>query len=313
MAWLGELIHGQKPEVAPFEPTDPLQELLKLLSGEIKDWPQISQLGDLFQKDVFSKLEAAGIPFRNIVEMGSQNVEQAQKNALALQKGIMPPLDVKANLRGSAFQNLGSGLLGSFAGTANSLRNLGIGGYEAMQKGVGMASEAGNAAQRWMQMAMGTVLPAASQLYSPEWFTQFMAQQRQAKQATQQMRYNVAAAPDPVISGIAGTVMNLVGAYLGAGRGGGGNMLQTSDPNAMANVQSVPAGGVGGGWAQFTGQPYDMLGSNTGANTTIQYNAPAFQTNPDGSLFYPTTSQTTPATTTASTTQTSNPFNIYQI
>jgi hypothetical protein len=111
---------------------------------------------------------------------------------------------------------------------------------DAMQKGAGLASEAGNAAQRWMQMAMGTVLPASSQLYSPEWFSQFMAQQRQAKQANQQMRYNVAAAPDPVVSGIAGTVMNLVGAYLGAGRGGGGgNMLQTSDPNAMANANML--------------------------------------------------------------------------
>lgn len=245
-----EMIHGKKPEVAPFEPTDPLDELMKLLSGEIKDWPQIQKLGDLFQSDVFQKLSQAGLDLKSLISAGGENAAQTMKNALSLQKGILPPEAMKEIFRSSAFQNLGSGLMGSMAGTANSLRNLGVGALGALQTGAGLASEAGNAVQRWMGISQGTMLPAASQLYSPEWFSQFMAQQRAAKQATKQMRYNVAAAPDPVVSGIAGTVMNLVGAYLGAGRGGGGNMLATTDPNGLANAQQLNAGGT----ASFTNQ-----------------------------------------------------------
>lgn len=261
-----EMIHGKKPEVAPFIPTDPLEELRKLLEGEIKDYPSISKLGELFQEDIFSKLSAAGLDLRSLIGLGGENVEQAQKNALALQKGQLPPEDIAAIQRNSAFQSLGSGLMGSQMAGANSLRNLGIGVLQGQEKGAALASEAGNAAQRWQQIAMGTVLPPSSQLYSPDWFTQFMAQQRAAKQATKQFKYNVAAAPDPVVSGIAGTVMNLVGAYLGAGRGGGGNMLQTSDPNGIQNAALVNAGQP----ASYTNQ----YGTSTvGPLEDISYNA----------------------------------------
>jgi hypothetical protein len=252
-----EMIHGAKPEVAPFEATNPIEELMKLLTGEIKDWPQIQKLGDMFQSDVFQKMSQAGLDLKSLISAGGENAAQTLKNALSLQKGIMPDLDLKANLRGSAFQNLSSGLLGSMAGTANSLRNVGLGAYEAMKQGVGMASEAGNAVQRWMGISQGTMLPASSQLYSPEWFSQFMAQQRAAKQATKQFQNNVNAAPDPVVSGIAGTVMNLVGAYLGAGRGGGGNMLGTTDYTKLG------AGGYAG-TAVNQGSNADVMGGVVG-------------------------------------------------
>lgn len=303
-----EMIHGAKPEVAPFEKTDPIEELMKLLSGEIKDWPQIQKLGDLFQSDVFQKLSNAGLDLKSIISGGGENVQQTLTNALSLQKGELPEAAKKEIFRSSAFQNLGSGLMGSAMGGANSLRNLGIGTLDAMQKGAGLASEAGNASQRWMQMAQGTMLPASSQLYSPEWFSQFMAQQRQAKQATQQMRNNVAAAPDPVISGIAGTVMNLVGAYLGAGRGGGGNMLATSDPNKTApayvggNVSTPSGANYGQGPAGYQvgtsgynneiGAPADtgfyqspFVNTNIAGNTPAGYN---FSAVPPGS--YPSNS-----------------------
>ena len=240
-----ELIHGKKPEVAPFLPTDPLEELRKLLSGEIKDWPQITELSNLFQTYMMGALDKAIPGFSDILKTGGEDTQAILDSAQPLIQGEVPEDVAKQVFRTAAFQSLGAGTLGGPMGSALAARNLGLTSLDLMKQGTDMATAGTNAAQRWQQIAMGTILDPSKQLYSPEWFSTFMAGQRAAKQATKQFKNNVDAAPDPVVSGISGTIMNLLGAYLGAGRGGGGgNTLATTGASSWGGNVAQGTGAV---------------------------------------------------------------------
>jgi hypothetical protein len=247
MASLSSLIHGEKPKVAPFEETDPIEMLKKLLSGEITDWPQIQQLGELFQNTQFTQLANAIPGIREIFKLGGENVAQAQKNALSLQKGELPPEDIAAIFRTSAAQNLKSGQLFSGMGGANALRNVGLGTLEGQMKGEDLATSAGNAAQRWMQMAQSTMLPSSAYLYSPDWFTDFMAKQAADKRNVKQFKYNVDAAPDPQWADRAKMFASLLGSFAGPG---GSSMGQYA---SGSYGQNFGGGGGGGGGSSYGG------------------------------------------------------------
>lgn len=235
-------VFGQKPQVAPFEPTDPLKELGSLLGGEIKDWPQIEQLSNLYQTYMMGALNEAIPGFSDILKAGGTDTEALLTQAEPLIKGEIPPDVAQSVMRSAAFQSLGSGTMGSPMAGALTARDLGVTSLDLMSQGANLLGAGGNAAQRWAQIASGTILPPSSQLYSPEWFSTFMAQQRAAKQATQQLRYNVAAAPDPAAAGISGTIMNLLGAYLGHGMGGGGGSITPSYGSIIGSSMQQPGG-----------------------------------------------------------------------
>jgi hypothetical protein len=237
-----DLVFGQKPEVAPFLPTDPLAELSVLLGGEIRDWPQIEQLSNMYQSYMFSALEEAVPGFRDILKQGGIDTEALLKEADPLIHGQIPEDVAGEVMRSSAFQSLGAGTLGAPIGTALTARDLGRTSLDLMTQGANLLGSAGNAAQRWAGLAGSTILNPSTQLYSPEWFSTFMAQQRAAQQATKQLGYNVAAAPDPAAAGISGTLMNLLGAYLGHGMGGGGQITP------QYNVNAIEGQGFGGGY-----------------------------------------------------------------
>ena len=280
---LSKAIHGTKPKVAPWVETDPAKSLDKLLNGEITDWPEIQQLSQLFQQNQFEQM---GFDLPGLLALGGENAAQTEKNALAWQKGEIPQEAQDALRRFGANQNLNSGFgfWSPSAGGANQIRNFfaGPGGLLDYQKaGIDAAAAGGNATQRWQQIAKSTMLPENAYLYSPQYFNDFMAKQAAAKRDALQQKYNVAAEPDPAWAQRGKLAASVLGAYLGGGMGG------ASAGNSLNYTQSVPTGGASSLWAQATGQPYDIMGSNTGANTSIQYNAPPFQTNPDGSLYYP--------------------------
>lgn len=260
MATFGELIHGRKPEIAPFIPTDPIQQLQALLKGETGAFPQITQLSNLYQNYMLGALNQAIPGFTDLMKQGGENAAQTEKNALALQQGQLPPEDIAAMFRTSAAQNLGSGLLGSPAGNANALRNLGIGVLQGQQMGAQLAETGTNAAQRWAQIASGTILPPSQQLYSPEWFTNFMAQQHQAEQATRQMRYNVAAAPDPAWADRAKMFASIVGMATGAG-GGLGNSIGQSYNSSFGGMGAGGAQNWMGNYGQGTGMQQANFGN----------------------------------------------------
>ena len=282
MATISKLIHGTKPKVAPFVATDPTKSLDKLLSGEMTDWPEIQQLSQLFQQNQFEQM---GFDLPGLLSLGGENAAQTEKNALAWQKGEIPQEAQDALRRFGAQQNLtsGMGFWNPSAGGANQIRNFfsGPGGLLDYQKaGIDAAAAGGNATQRWQQIAQGTMLPQSAYLYSPQYFNDFMAKQAAAKRDALQQKYNIAAQPDPAWADRAALAGNILGLYAG-GKGGAGSSMNT------ASREQIPAGGAAGLWAQATGQPYDVLGSNTGATTTGWNNAVPFQTNPDGSLYYP--------------------------
>lgn len=244
MASLSALIHGSKPEVAPFIPTDPIEMLKKLISGEITDYPQIEQLGNLFQQDMFDKFGAAGLDLRSLIEMGGKDAQTLLEQAAPLERGEIPE-DVRNQvLRSAAFQSLGSGTIGGPMGMALGARNLGLTSLDLMRQGSDLATAGGNAAQRWSQIATGTILPPSSQLYSPQWYTQFMAEQNQAKQATKQLKYNVAAAPDPAWADRANLVASIIGMYLGGPAGG--NVKATGSYGSMFGAGGQQPGATPG-------------------------------------------------------------------
>ena len=279
MADLSQLIHGTKPKVAPFVATNPDETLKKLLNGEITDWPEIQQLSQLFQNKQFEEM---GFDLPGLLSLGGQDAQTLLEQAGTMEKGQIPADVAQQVMRSSAFQSLGAGSLGGPMGSALAARNLGLTSLDMIKQGADLATSGGNAAQRWASIAQGTMLPQSAYLYSPQWYTDFMAQQAAAKRDALQQKYNIAAQPDPAWADRAKLAGSILGAYAG-GPGGAqaGNSMNT------ASQQQVPAGGASGAWAQLTGQPYDIMGSNTGAFTTEQNNAPPFLTNPDGSLYYP--------------------------
>jgi hypothetical protein len=267
MATFGELIHGRKPDVAPFIPTDPMAELQKLLSGEITDFPQITQLSDLYQKYMMGALDQAIPGFTDSMKTGGADTQALLGRAGQFLTGNLPPDVMAKTFRDSAFQNLGSGLMGSPAGGANAARNLGLTSLDVMKQGAGFLDAGTNAAQRWAQIASGTILPPSQQLYSPEWFTNFMAQQNQAKQNTQQFRYNVAAQPDPAWADRAKLFASITGSFAGAQ--GAGNSMNTYS-------QLYGGGGAGGSgptnWGSNMGQGTGAGGGYPGVGPQGQAN-----------------------------------------
>jgi len=256
MATFGELIHGRKPDVAPFIPTDPMEELQKMLSGEIGDWGQITDLSNLYQQYMLGALDTAVPGFTGLLKTGAAGTQDELTRARQFLSGELPP-DIMSNVfRQSAFQNLGSGLYGSPAGGANQARQLGLSSLDLIKQGAGLLDEGTNASQRWAQIASGTILPPSQQLYSPEWFTNFMAQQNQLRQATKQFRYNVAAQPDPAWADRAKLFASIVGMAAGGGMGGGG--LNPTGSYAQ-NMAALNAGGGAANWsgnvAQGAGYP----------------------------------------------------------
>jgi hypothetical protein len=280
MAGIETLIHGRKPDIVDFKATDPIEMLKKLLNGEISDWPQIQQLSQLFQQNQFDQM---GFDLKGLLAAGGENAAQTEKNALAWQKGEIPPEAQEALRRFGAQQNMtsGMGFWNPEAGGANQIRNFfaGPGGLMDYQKaGIDAAAAGGNATQRWQQIAQGTMLPASSYLYSPQWFTQYMAEQEQAREANKQLKFNTAAAPDPAAAGIAGTVTGIIGAIYGHG-GGGNNYSDYQGQYANATKGNIPVSqfsGLGGTISDFfggnlgqTGNTPPYMGMGGGPNSDV--------------------------------------------
>lgn len=203
MANLSDLIHGTKPQVAGFIPTDPIEMLNQLLHGEIKSWPQIEQLGNLYQQYMLQSYDQAIPGFSDMLKEGAASAKEMVEGKI--------PQDVQGVVNRTAAER---GLASGF-GTIDPRDLMGQTSMDVMKEGQ-------NAAQRWMSMAQGTIMPPSSQLYTPQWYTQFMAEQNQARQATQQFKYNVAAMPDPAWADRGKLLAAYGGMALGGAMGGGG-------------------------------------------------------------------------------------------
>jgi hypothetical protein len=289
MATFGELIHGRKAEFAPLHILDPTDLLRQMLGGEIQDWPQIQQIGDLFQNYMVSGIENLVPNFSDLLKEGGTAAQTLLDQALPLERGEIPE-DVRQQVyRSGAFQSLGAGTAGSPMSSALTARDLGLTSLDLMKQGAGLAEAGGNAAQRWAGLASGTMLNPQSQMYSPEWFAQFRQQQETAKTASKQLRYNLAAQPDPAWADRAKMFANILGMVGGGGMGGGGGLGGAIGSGYAANAAALggaggmggPGMGLGGGYpASYS--PYSMqsnlnpgLGQNPGflSNFMNSYNS----------------------------------------
>jgi hypothetical protein len=293
-------VFGSTPDVAPFIPTDYGQEQLNALLQNIGAFPDIEQLGNLYQQYIMGAYKQAGFDLPSLLGKGTGIAGQELDIAKEELTGAIPK-DVQSQIaESSAFQSLLSGTSGGGMASANQARNLGLTSLDMQQRGAQMAGQAGNAAQLWASLARGTMMDPSSMLVTPQQRAAFQQEQNALKQATQQFGYNVAAMPNPVAAGISGTIMNLLGAYLGHGMGGGGGSITPSYQSIMGTSGATsPGGGIGGvgvggvgGFGYGGMNPYtattggfNLGGYNYGGQNIPYLGGDAFQPTPVGDLY----------------------------
>lgn len=261
MAFLDFLspIFGKKPQVADYTPVDMSAEQLKALQGDIAAWPQIQELGSLYQSYMLNAYEEAIPGFKDILKLGGQTTKDMLGQSEQLLHGEIPE-DVKQQVqRSSAFQSLMGGTAGSGMASALTARDLGVTSLNLIGQGAQLAGQAGNAAQRWASLS-GAELPQGM-LVTPQQQAQLDMQQNLIKQATQQTKYNVAAAPDPVAKGLSDIVENLTAAYLGGKVG----TIGAGNAQATQAAQSPYAGGAGSFGGAGAGTSWDTAGTTAPA------------------------------------------------
>lgn len=265
-------ITGSKPQIADYEPIDLSEEQLKAITANIENFPQFEQLGNLYQQFMLSQYESAIPGFRDILAMGGETTKQMLGVSKEYLAGEIPKDVQEAVQRSSAFQSLMGGTAGSGMSRALTARDFGLTSMNLIQQGAGLAGQAGNAAQRWASLAQAGGPQGI--LVSTEQQKNLDMQQALIKQATQQTKYNVAAAPDPGWKHLSDIVYGLTAAYLGGGRGGGGGLpagnaaaTDAAGPSAAVNYayqnpSSAPENtGQGYGLSSFGTQAYPQQAS----------------------------------------------------
>src|SRR5205823_3488826 len=164
--------------------------------------------------------------------------------------------------RSTAYQSLSAGTAGSPLSRGLTARDLGLTSLNLINQGSNLQGQAGNAFQRWTGIAGQTNMNPSAFLVSPTQGAEWQRQENIYQQQTKQRRYNVAAEPDPVAKGVSDTLINLLGAYLGKGMGGGGGTA--SQYGAGQATASAPTGDYGQG-VGYTPSPTQYgYGGNAG-------------------------------------------------
>lgn len=270
MSFLSD-IFGSKPQIADYTPVDLQQEQLTALQGDIAAWPDIANLGNLFQQYMLNQYETAIPGFRDILKMGGQTTKDMLTQADQELKGQIPQDVMEQVQRSSAYQSLLSGTAGSGMARGLTARDLGLTSLDLIGQGAQLAGQAGNAAQRWAALS-GAQMPEGM-LVTPQQQAALDMQQNLIERNIQQQKFNVAAAPDPALQALNQWVEqvggSIVASYAGGGMGGKGNYATSYNPS------SYGAGDISQGIGA-TGSP--MYGTNAPAYAPVQFNDPG-QTN----------------------------------
>ena len=256
----GKKVFGTKAQVADYTPTDLGAETQKALESNLANYPDIAALLD------------------KILPGYGDMLKQGGKNTLSLLKGEIPQ-DVQDSLRrSSAFKALKGGYAGSAMDLAGKAESYG-------ETSLGLSQLGGNAAQNWAAIAQRSASPF---LISGPQQAEMTFKNNLGNQATQQFKYNIAAAPDPSAAGIFNlqTALGAMAASFGlssaaSGLRGGGAGVNPGvgqggygwDSAARANAGVTGGGGgYGGGYngaysgVNFGTPNFDQpdLWSNTG-------------------------------------------------
>lgn len=177
----GKAVFGSKPGVAEFTETDLGAESKKAAAANTRNLPEIESL-----------LEKIMPGWKSMVGQGS-------KNAQSMLRGEIPD-DVQGLLRrNAAYKAFSGGYGGSGMSKALTARDFGLTSLDLMNKGE-------NSAMRWMGAARESVAP---------WMVTGPAQAQQTernnlyKQAVEQFKFNVLAAPSPEAAGKFNTISTI--------------------------------------------------------------------------------------------------------
>lgn len=215
------LVFGSKPAVAPFTPTNLTDEQKKAIQGNIGNFGDITQLGDLYHDYLTSEFEKSLPGYQDILKKGASTTSQMLDQSASLLKGQIPQDVLDQIYRSSAYKSFMGGFGGSQMSSGLTARDIGRTSLDLIGQGANLASQGGNAAQLWTKLAGASTLDPSSMFTTPAQQAAITQRNNELQQQTLQNQYNVDAAPDPVAKGISDTIMSLVGAYLGGGMGGG--------------------------------------------------------------------------------------------
>lgn len=230
-------VFGTKPGVASYTETDPTTEAGKAARGNLANMSDIEAL------------------LNRILPSYSDMVRQGGKNTMSFLRGEIPK-DVQAAVqRSSAFRALQGGFGGSQMSKALTARDFGKTSLDLMERGE-------NSATRWAGLTQAGVAPfmvnAPMQIESA-------FKNNLYKQATEQHRLNVAAAPDPGAAGLFNTIATIGGTAASFGLGsvtggmGGGQQqrqqqpAQQQNPYFTGNATNTGAGMGGWTWGSYGG------------------------------------------------------------
>lgn len=243
-----EAVFGAAPKVAQYKPVDFTKEQLRATEGNIENFPEFARLGDLYSKYLSNNIEKLLPGYGETLKSGQKITQSLLDASAPLLRGEIPQ-DVKDQvMRSSAYQSLSGGFSGSQMAHALTARDLGLTSLNLKDKGAQLALAGGNSAQQWSKLAGELMFNPSSMFVTPQQRAELDYKNNIAKQATKQFQYNVDAAPNPVAKGISDTIINLVGAYLGAGKGGSGGTAANYNTTGSYNFNygaDVNSGGKG--------------------------------------------------------------------
>lgn len=213
----GSAVFGSKPGVAEYTPTDLGTEANKAVTANAANMPEITAL------------------LEKILPGYSDMVAQGSKNTLSLLRGELPK-DVQDKVRrNSAYKAFTGGYGGSGMSKALTARDFGRTSLDLMQVGE-------NSAQRWAALTQSSVAPYAIRADQQADAT---FKNNLYRQATEQFKMNVAAAPDPAAAGKFNTIATIGGTAASFGLGalggaGGGTKAAAAPPATYSYAYPAP-------------------------------------------------------------------------
>lgn len=224
IAGKGEEIFGRKPGVANYRETDLGAEANKAVKSNLANYGDISAL-----------LERLLPGYGKMVETGSRNTQ-------ALLRGEIPQ-DVQDSIkRSSAYRSIQGGYAGSGMSKALTARDLGRTSLDLIDQG-------NNSAQRWMAITQGSASPyvVTAPAAGEAGFKNNLY-----RQAVDQFRLNVDAAPTPAAAGkfnlqtALGSMAASFGLGSAAGAIGGGSKTAVPATNTSTANNAYPYNWWGG-------------------------------------------------------------------
>lgn len=206
-----EAIYGSKPKTAEYDDVNLSAEQKKALEGNLANFGLISQLSQQFADLSTAQMDKLIPGYSGLLKSGGATSQSILDAAAPLLKGEIPQDVQDKVLRSSAYQSLIGGYAGSGMSKALTARDLGLTSLNLLNQGAALATAGSNSAQLWGNMAKGNMMNPGSMMIDPSMQAGVTTQNSIANQAVQQFKYNVAAAPDPVWSGMHQDTMSLIG------------------------------------------------------------------------------------------------------